>query len=132
MIDEDKPGSLILVVLDVEETRDGTESLLRANGYRVAPARDEDQAVKAALGEQPNLVLVSLALSQDEVMATGRRLRERAGLSEAVPILIFGVDTIAEGAEVHLGEEIYATSPDNFNQLRVFIYRLLRGAWSAG
>jgi CheY-like chemotaxis protein len=31
-------GSLILVVEDVEETRDGIEKLLKADGYRVDPA----------------------------------------------------------------------------------------------
>ena len=38
-------GSLILVVQDVEETRDGVEALLKADGYRVDAARDEEDAV---------------------------------------------------------------------------------------
>jgi DNA-binding response OmpR family regulator len=131
MSDEDKRGALILVVLDVEETRDGIESLLEADGYRVEPARDEEAAVGVALREHPDLILVSLGVSQVVVIETARRIRERAGSSEAVPIVIFCVDTIAEGAEVHLGEQTYVTRPDNFNQLRLFVYRLLHRAGPA-
>ena len=39
------PGPLILVVEDVEESRDGIEKLLAADGYRVDPARQEEDAV---------------------------------------------------------------------------------------
>jgi CheY-like chemotaxis protein len=43
------PGPLILVVEDVEETRDGIEKLLAADGYRVDPARQEEDAVTTAM-----------------------------------------------------------------------------------
>jgi CheY-like chemotaxis protein len=36
---------MILVVEDVAETRDGIEKLLKADGYRVAAARDERDAM---------------------------------------------------------------------------------------
>jgi CheY-like chemotaxis protein len=41
-------GMLILVVEDVEETRDGIEKLLEADGYRVDPAREEEDAIARA------------------------------------------------------------------------------------
>jgi len=117
-------GALILVVEDVEETRDGIEKLLKADGYRVDPARSEEDAVMRARRESPNLILVSLGPHVD-VVATVARIRARAELSDEIPIVIFCVETIAEGAEVKIGTNVYATRPDNFDQLRSLLGRLL-------
>jgi len=40
-------------VEDIEETRDGIEQLLTADGYRVDPARDEEDAVVRAKRTPP-------------------------------------------------------------------------------
>ena len=124
MAKEYDDGALILVVEDVEETRDGIEKLLKADGYRVDPARSEEDAVMRARRESPNLILVSLGAHVD-VVATVARIRARAELSDEIPIVIFCVETIAEGAEVKIGTNVYATRPDNFDQLRSFLGRLL-------
>jgi len=42
--------------------------------------------------------------------------------------VIFCVPIIDEGAEVALGNNVYITRPDNFDQLRGFIARLLSPA----
>ena len=47
---------LILVVQDVEETRDGLEKLLTGDGYRVEAARAEDDAVVRAQRTPPDLL----------------------------------------------------------------------------
>ena len=52
--------STILLVEDVEEIRDAAAELLTADGYRVAPARDEEDAVLRATLQPPNLLLVNL------------------------------------------------------------------------
>ena len=49
---------LILVVEDVHETRDGIEKLLIADGYRVALARDERDAIDSVQRTRPDLILV--------------------------------------------------------------------------
>jgi hypothetical protein len=46
-------------------------------------------------------------------------------LGEHVPIVIFCVEDIAEGAEVSIGNNVYLTGPDDFNQLRALLNRLL-------
>ena len=43
----------ILVVEDVHETRDGIEKLLKTDGYRVAVARDERDAVETLSVSSP-------------------------------------------------------------------------------
>ena len=48
---EELRADLILVVEDVRETSDGIERLLKADGYRVALARDELDAIESAKAE---------------------------------------------------------------------------------
>jgi len=119
-------GLTVLVVEDVAETRDGIERLLTADGYRVTVARDERDAIESAQLKRPDLILVSLAGPQVEVIVPARRIRDHAEVGEQVPIVVFCIEEIAEGDEVALGENVHVTRPDNFNQLRSLISRLLR------
>jgi CheY-like chemotaxis protein len=123
---KDDKASIILVVEDVHETRDGIEKLLHADGYRVALARDEEDAAEIAQRQRPDLILVSLAGLQSEVIVTARRIRERADIGENVPIVVFCIAGIGEGDEVAIGQNVYVTRPDNFNQLRRLLIRLLQ------
>jgi CheY-like chemotaxis protein len=84
---ERKP--LILVVEDVEETRDGIERLLIADGYSVDAARSEEDAVIRAELKPPNLILVSLGRPAVDVIAAASRIRNVARLRQGVPIVIF-------------------------------------------
>jgi CheY-like chemotaxis protein len=125
MMKNDDRTPLILVVEDVEETRDGIEKLLRADGYRVDSARDEEDAVVRAGRAHPHLILVSLGGLAFEVIATAARIRERARLRPGVPIVIFCVSTVPEGSEVEIEGNVHLTRPDNFDQLRALLRRLL-------
>jgi CheY-like chemotaxis protein len=126
MIREDHTSPLILVVEDVHETRDGIEKLLQGDGYRVNVARDEFDAIESACLKHPDLILVSLGGLPREVILSARRIRDRAEVGEIVPIVVFCSNDLAEGDEVAIGHNIHTTRPDNFNQLRTFITRLLR------
>lgn len=129
---DDSGAPLILVVNDVEETRDGIETLLTGDGYRTDPARNENDAVEKAQRRRPDLVLVSLAGPPVVVIASAARIRERAGLNDKVPVVIFYLPTVEEGAEVSIGGNVHVICPDNFDQLRTFIARLLRESIWAG
>jgi two-component system response regulator MprA len=117
---------IILVLEDVNETRDGIEKLLKADGYRVALARDETDAIESARQQRPDLILVSVAGLPHEVIATARRVRDRSAVGEDVPVVLFCMEDIAEGEELAIGRNVYVTRPDNFNQLRSLLSRLLR------
>ena len=119
-------GPVVLVVEDVAETREGIEILLKADGYRVSVARDERDAIESAQRQRPDLILVSLGGLPREVIVTARRIRERAEVGENVPVVVFGIDEIGEGDEVAIGQNVHVTRPDNFNQLRSLMTRLLR------
>jgi len=125
MIREADISLAILVVEDVAETRDGIEKLLKVDGYRVALARDELDAIESAQRKCPDLILVSLAGLSSDVIVTARRIRERAELKEDVPVVVFCIDGIGEGDEVAIGQNVHVTLPDNFNQLRRLLSRLL-------
>lgn len=117
---------IILVVEDVHETRDGIERLLLVDGYRVALARDEQDGIESAQRRRPDLILVSLAGLPREVIVSARRIRETAAIGEDVPVVVFCVEEIAEGDEVAIGNNVHIARPDNFNQLRSLLARLLR------
>ena len=74
----------------------------------------------------PALILVSLGGSPDDAIAEASSIRERAGLGQDIPVVIFSVQTIAEGAEKKIKADLYLTRPDNFDQLRALFRRLLQ------
>ena len=117
---------IILVVEDVQETREGIERLLMADGYRVLVAKDEPDGIESAQRQRPDLILVSLAGGPSDVIVSARRIREKAAIGEDVPVVVFCVEEIAEGDEVAIGENVHVTRPDNFNQLRSLLARLLQ------
>ena len=118
----------ILVVEDIEEIRDGIEELLKATGYHVEAARDERGAVESARRKRPDLILISLGGRPRDVIVTAEQIRERAELGEHVPVVIFCIEDVDEGDEAAISRNVYATCPDNFDQLRGFVARLLREA----
>ena len=117
---------IILVVEDVRETREGIEKLLLVDGYRIALARDEPDGIESARRQRPDLILVSLAGLPREVIGSARRIRQKAAIGEDVPVVVFCIDEIAQGDEVAIGENVHVTRPDNFDQLRSLLARLLQ------
>jgi CheY-like chemotaxis protein len=125
-VSEDQKATTILVVHDVEETRDGIEKLLKGYGYVVSCARDDDDAVARAKAVRPDLILINLGSTVPNVIALARRIRQRAGLGDAVPIVLFCVDGVHEGGEMDVGHDVYLVRPDNFEQLENFVRRRLQ------
>ena len=116
-------SQLILVVEDVYETRAGIDTLLKANGYRVALASTE--AVNSTRPERPDLILVSGSALPDNILVKVDRIRREAAVGDDVPVVVFCAQDIPEGEEVAIGGNVYLTNPDNFNQLRSLVARLL-------
>jgi DNA-binding response OmpR family regulator len=118
-------SQLILVVEDVYETRAGIATLLEANGHRVALASTEGQTRKSTRLERPNLILVSGSGLRDNVLVMVDRIRKEAAVGYGVPVVVFCAQDISEGEEVAINGNVYLTNPDNFNQLRSLVARLL-------
>jgi len=125
MVLEHQQRQAILVLEDIEETAYLIEKMLKVNGYYVILARTEEDAIFRGRSQPPDLILMSLGLVPEHLVATAHRIRRQAGLSQDVAIVIFCVPTIPEGAEVEIDKNVYVTRPDNFNQLRELLHRLL-------
>jgi len=118
-------SQLILVVENVYETRAGIDTLLKADGYRVALASTEEEVGISYQTERPNLILVSGSCLPDDILLTVGRVRSEAAVGYEVPVVVFCAQDISEGEEVAIGGNVYLTNPDNFNQLRGLVSRLL-------
>jgi len=116
-------SQLILVVEDVYETRAGIDTLLKANGYRVALASTE--AISITRPERPDLILVSGSALPDNILVKVDGIRKEAAVGDEVPVVVFCAQDIPEGEEVAIGGNVYLTNPDNFNQLRSLVAQLL-------
>ena len=55
-------------------------------------------------------------------------MRKEAAVGDEVPVVVFCAQDIPEGEEVAIGGNVYLTNPDNFNQLRSLVARLLQEA----
>ena len=125
-----KKRRLILVVENVDETRAGIDTLLKANGYRVALASAAQEAINIARLERPDLILVSGSSLPDNVLVKVERIRKEAAVGDEVPVVVFCAQDVPEGEEVAIGGNVYLTNPDNFNQLRSLVAQLLPEASS--
>ncbi|HZH30681.1 MAG TPA: hypothetical protein VEY11_07945 [Pyrinomonadaceae bacterium] len=116
---------LILIVEADEGLRGGLKDLLTTDGFLIAAAKDEQDAVKLARRQCPDLILVCLGEPPLDLIPAVVRIRERAEISSEVPIVVFCVKAVAEGDEVAYENHVHVISPDNFNHLRRFLKRLL-------
>ena len=126
MLLQDQSRPVILLVEDTEETRYLLGKMLTKGGCFVDLARDEEDAILRARSRSPDLILMSLNLELEQLVATAQRIRDQANLAPEVAVVIFCVSTIPEGSEWEIHDNIYATRPDNFDQLRYFLHQLLR------
>lgn len=120
-----REGPVVLVVEEIEETRNGIERLLRRDGYRVRAVRDPSDAVECARRESPDLILVRLDGATEQVIRAATEIRLSASLSTRTPVVAFCATCVPEGVEERVGENVHVISPDNFDQLRRLIARLL-------
>ena len=128
---QERPAN-ILVIEDVEETRYGIKRLLTARGYQVGTAKGEEEAVVTARIRSPDLILISLGLDALQALSFAGRIRDRTGMGEDVPVVVFSVTSIEEGAEVRAGCNVYLTRPSNFDQIRALVARLLQESLPRG
>jgi hypothetical protein len=76
--------------------------------------------------------LISLGGAPQRVLSGAQRIRSEAGLDLRTPIVVLSISTVPEGSELHIGEEVYVTLPDNFNQLRALLTRLMKAGSKTG
>jgi DNA-binding response OmpR family regulator len=120
---------VILLVEDDDEVCIAIEARLKKAGYGIVVARNEEDArlnpviAQSAVG----LILLNQKMHSDEALAVGRRIRERAGLDAATPLIVlpFEYETSMEGQDHCVGGNDYKTYMVDTDQLTELIKRLL-------
>lgn len=112
----------ILLIEQDDETRPLLRQNLLSQGYRVIMAWDEEDAIDRTRDgrESPSLILINqFKLTDAESMDMGRRIRQHAGFSHQVPIVViaekFGADL--EGEDVKVNGNEYISYPEDAQQL---------------
>jgi CheY-like chemotaxis protein len=125
MTSQNQSRPTILVLEDVEETRDLMGRMLQGNGYCVSLARSEEDAISKTRIQPPDLILMSLGLEPSQLVATAQRILQETAMGHDITVVIFCIPTIPEGSEVEIAKNIYLIRPDNFDQVRALLDKLL-------
>jgi CheY-like chemotaxis protein len=83
-------GHLVLVAEDHADSRLMLKTMLELNGARVVEAGDGEAAVRVAVSERPDLILMDLNLPQMDGLAALRRIRESDGLGQTPVVIMTG------------------------------------------
>ncbi len=121
-------GNTILVVDDVSDNIILISLWLQDNGYRVVTANNGEDALTIAKLARPDLILMDIAMPQQDGLAATRRIREVSELQSVPVIALTAFDT--EGfrqAAFDAGFNGYLTKPIDFERLNKLMEMLLSG-----
>jgi CheY-like chemotaxis protein len=117
---------LILVVDDYQDAREMYAEYLQFSGYRVAEARNGNEAVEQALALKPDLILMDLSLPGMDGWEATRRLKADE-TTKHIPIVALTGHALAgasEGAR-KAGCDSFVTKPCLPDDLVVEVRRML-------
>jgi CheY-like chemotaxis protein len=116
----------VLLVEDYEDNRLMMKHLLELSGYRVLEATNGVQAIKVAMREIPDLILMDLSLPQVDGLSATRQIRAVPALSDVPIVAVSAHDSADFHAEaLASGCNEYVTKPIDFGQLETVIKSLL-------
>jgi CheY-like chemotaxis protein len=121
-------GNTILVVDDINDNIILISLWLQDNGYRVVTANNGEDALTIAKLARPDLILMDIAMPQQDGLAATRRIREESELQSVPVIALTAFDT--EGfrqAAFDAGFNGYLTKPIDFERLSKLMGMLLAG-----
>ena len=124
----------ILIAEDSDDLRGMLRQFLERNGYRVLEAVDGSEAVAAALGERPDLVLMDLGLPGTDGLSAVSEIREHIPASELPVLIVSAYDRLEYRTEaISAGCSGYVTKPvDPAALLRTINLLLRQGDAEAG
>jgi two-component system cell cycle response regulator DivK len=121
-------GQTILVVDDMRDNLILLSLSLQDMGYRVVTANNGEDALTIAKMARPDLILMDIAMPQQDGLAATRHIREQAELGDVPVIALTAFDT--EGfrqAAFDAGFNGYLTKPIDFDRLKKLMKMLLSG-----
>ena len=119
-------GPLILVVDDYEDAREMYAEYLRFSGFRVAEARNGNEALEQAFTLMPDLILMDLSLPGMDGWEATRQLKadERTRQIPVVALTGHALAGASEGAK-KAGCDSFVTKPCLPDDLVVEVRRML-------
>jgi CheY-like chemotaxis protein len=127
MSEQNQP--LILVVDDYQDAREMYAEYLQFSGFRVAEARNGNEAVEQAFALKPDLILMDLSLPGMDGWEATRRLKadERTSHIPIVALTGHALAGASEGAK-KAGCDSFVTKPCLPDDLVVEVRRMLGAA----
>ena len=125
----EQTSPLILVVDDYQDAREMYAEYLQFSGFRVAEARNGNEAVEQALALKPDLILMDLSLPGMDGWEATRRLKAD-DTTKHIPIVALTGHALAgasEGAK-KAGCDSFVTKPCLPDDLVVEVRRMLSTA----
>ena len=121
-----EPGPLILVVDDYDDAREMYAEYLQFSGFRVAEARNGNEAVEQAFALKPDLILMDLSLPGMDGWEATRQLKadERTRDIPVVALTGHALAGASEGAK-RAGCDSFVTKPCLPDDLVVEVRRML-------
>jgi CheY-like chemotaxis protein len=125
----DRPQPLILVVDDYQDAREMYAEYLQFSGFRVAEARNGNEAVTQAFELKPDLILMDLSLPGMDGWEATRVLKsdERTRHIPVVALTGHALAGASEGAK-RAGCDSFVTKPCLPDDLVVEVRRMLAAA----
>ena len=82
--------SRVLVVEDHDDTREMLKTVLEMNGFVVCEAIDGESAVRTAVAEQPDIILMDVSLPVMDGVSVARSIRSQPIIGQVPIILLSG------------------------------------------
>jgi len=125
---EEFAGRTILVVDDMTDNLILLSLHLQQGGYRVVTAGNGEEALSVAKLARPDLILMDIAMPQQDGLAATRRIREQPELHGVPVIALTAFDTAGfRKAAFDAGFNGYLTKPVDFDRLNKLMEMLLSG-----
>lgn len=122
----EQTGQTILVVDDMSDNIILISLSLQDMGYRVVTASNGADALSVAKLARPDLILMDIAMPQQDGLAATRRIREEAELQSVPVIALTAFDTDGfRQAAFDAGFNGYLTKPIDFDRLSSLMTKLL-------
>ena len=123
---ETPTGQTVLVVDDMSDNLILISLSLQDMGYRVVTASNGADALNVAKLARPHLILMDIAMPQQDGLAATRRIREEVGLQNIPVIALTAFDTDGfRQAAFDAGFNGYLTKPIDFDRLRSLMSKLI-------
>ena len=125
---KDETGQTVLVVDDMSDNLILISLSLQDFGYRVVTATNGADALNVAKLARPDLILMDIAMPQQDGLAATRRIREETELKDVPVVALTAFDTDGfRQAAFDAGFNGYLTKPIDFERLNKLMGMLLSG-----